>query len=324
MNITEQIMTALATMPGEYTSREIADKLGLDAKKTSDALGRLWKAGKLVKEDGKFSNPAAAAAPAPEADEALPTPGDKSVDVAAWRRKISAMLRKAERTDNPHEAEAFRNMAEKHMVRLGIHHLELEAEDPKRKEPIVEMRREFKGNYSLALIPFAHYLAQGFGGLQTLQSRRSAMSRTIYVIGPKSHVEEFMLLLDSMVLQAFTALKQWQAETVDERRGLTDMVRAVMHRTFVRNFGIEVMQRLEALRKVEEGNLTPGAALVVASRQDDINAFKLAQYGETKAARGGMQSTSPWAADAGRKAGRKAVLGKEKKVGGTGAKAVTA
>lgn len=339
MSLSTSIMEHLNTIGGSYTSRELADALGEDAKKVSDTLGRLAKTGKLAKQGTKFSaldsEPVAPAAEAPKAprakaaprakpapaaeetpvdnepmpDPATLVPGDKAVDIKDWKRKIAGLLAKAERTDNAHERDAYNKMAEKLMLRLGIHRAELEAVGAVKKEAIVQDSCEFKGNYSLALVPFACYLANGFGGLTTLQSRRSAMSRVVYVVGPKSQVEEFMLLLNSMVLQAFSALKVWQAETVDERRDKTDMERAVMHRSFVRGFGLEVRDRLAKARRAEEKTASPGAALVVASREADVAEWITAQYGEVNKARGGMKYASAWSADAGREAGKKANLG---------------
>lgn len=329
MSISAQILAHLSADPTAYTSREVAEALGLDAKKVSDALGKLAKAGKVTKIDGKFAAPQAEeedllGAPAP--DESVDTDGlvagAKDVNLADWRRKIAALLAKAERTDNDHERDAFNAAAERLMLRLGIHRAELEAAGEVKKEKIIQASRDFKGNYSLAMIPFVVNVAAGFGGLEVLVSRRSAMLRTAYVIGPESKVNDFLRLLDSLHIQAFAALKRYQAETVDERRGQTDMKRAVAHRAFVTGFGQEVRARLTAIREAEEGNASTGAALVVANRNQDVTDWIAKQYGELRKGRTGGRKDDVVARMAGREAGKKATLN-EKQVGGKG-KAVAA
>lgn len=332
MSLATTILDHLAATAGAHSSTEVAAALGESTKRVSDALGKLAKVGKVTKEDGKFSaledligEPEPMdTAPRTEAEEAsdaeLPTAGDKTVDLAAWRGKIAKLLAKAERTDNDHERDTFLAAAERLMLRLGIHRAELEAVGQVKREEIVEAKREWNGNYSIVMVPFVYDVARGFGGLEVLQSTRNAMRRTTYIVGPKSQVDEFCRLVDSLNLQAFSALKRWQKTNVAERRGLSDMEKFIIHRSYLAGFGQQVGRRLTKARTQEEASATPGAAVVLADRQVEVRAWLDEKYGTLGKARGGMKYGSSLAREAGQEAGAKAVL-HDKSVG-AGRKAV--
>jgi hypothetical protein len=67
---------------------------------------------------------------------------------------------------------------------------------------------------------------------------------------------------------------------------------------------------------VEEANVTPGAALVLASKQDRVDEWVAEQYPQLKKGRASRAQYSSQGAAAGRAAGRNANLG-GKAVGGS-------
>lgn len=232
------------------------------------------------------------------------------------KRKIAALLAKAERTDNEHERDAFNAQAERMMLRLGIEKAELEAAGEVKPEEIVEVTREWHGNYSIVMLPFVADVAAGFGNLTILQSSNyNGMRRTSFIIGHKSDVEEFCRLIDSLHLQVMSALKRWQKETREQRRYYTDMEKYVGNRSFIGGFGMAVRRRLFEERRQEEATASTGAALVLASKMDRILAWRDEQYNNLRPARGGIQQHSSIAAGAGAIAGRNADIG-NKRVGG--------
>lgn len=332
-----QIRSWLSEHPGWYTSREIAEALGLEAKAVSSAISKLVKSDHLVREGGKVAHldhteepsqqpseelepepgdePTGGASDSPEeAEEALreadevPVQGRK-VDLARMRKRISLLLAKAERTENEHERDTFNAAAEKMMLRLGINQAELEAAGTVKPEEIVQVIRSWTGNYSIAMLPFTSNLARGFGNLQILQHTFSAMLRKNYIIGHKSDVTAFTTLLDSLALQVMTALRRWQRENIEERRDLTDMEKYIQHRSFIVGFSRECSERLMALRNTEEQVVSTGAALVLASKMDRVKDWTSEKYGDLSKARGGMKYGSALAMEAGREAGKKANLG---------------
>lgn len=251
----------------------------------------------------------------PELSEELPKAGSKKFDVEALKKKISKLLAKAERTENEHERETFNAAAERMMLRLGINVAELEAAGEIKPEEVVETHRDWKGNYSISMVPFVATVARGFGNITILQSNFSAMLRRTYAIGLKSDVEQFNRLTDSLSLQVISALHRWQKENIESRRGLTDMEKYVQHRSFIEGFSTEVSRRLRELRAGEEEQASTGAALVLASKQERIDGWVSEKYGDLSARSRGAQRYSSLAASYGRAAGKTANLG-EKSVGG--------
>lgn len=250
-------------------------------------------------------------APAPEPKSAA------KFEPNAMKAKIAKLLAKAERTDNDEERDAFNRKAEQLMIQLGIGFAELEAAGEIKPEEIIEVRREWHGNYSIVMLPFVYDLAKGFGNLTILQSNYGApMLRTSFIIGHKSDVEQFCELLDSLALQVMSALRRWQKENAESRRGLTDMVKYVQNRSFISGFGAQVRDRLYDLRTTEEETASTGAALVLASKQERVDGWIEDSYGKLGNGRGGVQQHSSLARNAGRVAGKTANLG-EKAVGGT-------
>jgi hypothetical protein len=236
-------------------------------------------------------------------------------DIAKIKDKIAKLLAKAERTDNEHERDAFNAQAERMMLRLGIEKAELEAAGEVKPEDIVEVLRHWTGNYSIVMVPFVADVASGFGNITVLQSKNhNGMLRVTFIIGHKSDVEEFCKLIDSLAVQVMSALKRWQREYREERRWLTDMEKYTQHRSFITGFGEGVRRRLMAERREEEKTASTGAALVLASKMDRIQAWQDDTYGELKNSRGGAQTYSAHAASDGYVAGQQANLG-EKAVG---------
>lgn len=246
--------------------------------------------------------------------EVAPEP-EKKFDIAAMKSKISKLLAKAEGTDNEHERDAFNAQAERLMLKLGIQAAELEAAGEAKAEEVVQEVREWHGNYSIVMVPFTGTLADGFGNLTVLQSTVSPMLRRTYIIGHKSDVKAFLLLLDSLHIQVMSALHRWQKDNRERRRFLTDMQKYVEHRSFIAGFGRTCALTLAKMRRDEEKEASTGAALVLASKQERVQEWVDNKYGEMKSARGGMQYWSSGAHADGAVAGNSADLG-EKRIEG--------
>ncbi len=226
---------------------------------------------------------------------------------------IAGLLAKAERTDNEAERDAFNAKAERMMLRLGIERAELESVGEVKPEDIVEERRDFRGNYAIVMVPFASRIGRAFGDLTFLQSKNyNGMIRSSYVVGHKSEVEEYLRLLDSLSLQVMSALKRWQREVREERRYYTDMEKYTGNRSFITAFSQVVARRLQAERKEEVAEASPGAALVLATKMDRVVAWQDDRYGKNlRPARGGARTFDGSGAAAGAAAGRAASLGEK-------------
>jgi hypothetical protein len=237
--------------------------------------------------------------------------------LAKQKDKIAKILAKAEGTTNDHERDTFLAAAEKMMLRLGIERAELESAGTIKAEEIVEQKRNWTGNYSITMVPFVHRLAQAWGNLTVLQSvNHNGMLRTTFVIGHKSDVEDFLQLVDSLHLQVMSALKRWQRDNREERRYYTDMEKYVGNRSFIEGFGYTVAKRLREERHAEEAQASPGAALVLVSKQERVDAWKDENYGTLRPGRGGAKSSDSGAFYSGAIEGRSANMG-HKGIGGS-------
>jgi hypothetical protein len=241
----------------------------------------------------------------------------ETFDIEAMKRKIAALLAKAEGTTNNEERDAYSKKAEELMLRLGVGVAELESTGQRKADPIVEVKRVWKGNYSIVMLPFVQDVASGFGNLTILQTSYSPMLRQSYIIGHQSDVEQFCTLIDSLFVQVMAALKRWQREVAAERRRYTDMEKYTGNRSFIAGFGKQVAIRLYQTRRTEESKASTGAALVLVSKQARVDDWVSEAYPKLGKARGGMKTHDWYASRAGHEAGEKADLG-AKRLGGKG------
>lgn len=105
--------------------------------------------------------------------------------------------------------------------------------------------REFRGSYSIAMVEFAQLLTWGLPegmGIEIDTFRNSDMLRAVHLTGHKTSVDEFVKVLDSHVKEVMLALVAWQKTTVDERRGMTDMQKYLLHRQFITDYARTVVR----------------------------------------------------------------------------------
>jgi hypothetical protein len=238
--------------------------------------------------------------------------------VEDYKRKIAGLLAKAEATDNEAEQKAFSEKAERLMIKLGIARAELEGAGQAQAEDIVEEHRDWRTIYAPAMGQFAYRVGLGFGDLEFLQSRYGKDRVRTYVIGHKGDVERYLTLVDSLHLQVFAALKAFRRENRDERRLYTIHENFVTDRSFIQGYAGAVHRRLREMRSEEVAEATPGAALVLASKAERVEAWKDERYPDLRKGRATSQQYSARGASAGAAAGREANLGG--KAVGTGSK----
>lgn len=226
--------------------------------------------------------------------------------------KILKLLALAE-SSNPHEAELATAQAERLMVKWGIETAELQDHEGAAVDDIVSVPREYKGAYAIVWVPFVNRIAFGLGNVRVLQSRDGFTSkRWAYVIGHKSDVERAEMLLNSLEIQAWSAMRAWWKNS-EEREYLSDMDGYKARRQFIDSFAAAVQIRLKNMRREVVREFGTGTDLVLVSRSQKVDDFVESEYSPTKT-RGRMEG-SFFGRGAGHAAGQRASLG-EKGIGG--------
>lgn len=226
----------------------------------------------------------------------------------SMKNRIEKLLRLAE-SSNAHEAELATKKAEDLMVQWGIDVAELNEEDG---DDITQVERYYEGLFKEVMPNFVNAVAQGLGSLRVLAAT-GTKQRTAYLIGHKSDVERAEMLLNSLELQAHSALGEWWSE-YEMRDFLTSWQGYKERRHFMMSFATEVGRRLRERREAQVADRSPGTGLVLADREQRVDSWMHQQHNVRRTGsriKGGAAGSG-----AGREAGSKANLG-EKGVGGT-------
>lgn len=217
---------------------------------------------------------------------------DKQLD------KIAKLLRKAESTEYPAEAEAFREHAERLMIRYGIDKAAVDMERGRQgqtREPIVEKHLVIGGSYQINQLNGLALLLSETRLVTTLQATRSRDSyRVLYVIGTESDVDQMLRLAESMLIQQRTALTKWWA-TVEGKGWMTETERLNERKEFVLGFFAGAALRLREI--VGQEASTGSGELVLADRKQRANEWVGEKYPnipdarQQKIARGTAEAT---------------------------------
>jgi hypothetical protein len=230
-----------------------------------------------------------------------------------YKSKIEALLAKAERTDNEHERDAYTAQAQRLMLKMGIDEADLEARGEVKPEPVVQEHKDYRGSYATAMPDFANSVALGMGALKVIKSAWRGTQR-VYVIGHQTDVDNFWMLMNSLEVQCMAGLANWW-KTADERTYLGRQEGWKARRQFILSFGWTVGNRLREQRTEVHAEATPGAALVLVSKEERVVAKVGEMYPKLRNGRGLEGGMSGHAA--GREAGKRANLGGKGISGGT-------
>jgi hypothetical protein len=223
--------------------------------------------------------------------------------------KIAKLLYKAERTTNEHERDAFMAKAEKLMLRHGIDEAMARAANGQEVKPEEIVKKRYnatKKTYAGSEIHLRYLVALGLG-LDGYQYAHQAF----VVVGHESDVERYDTLVNSVYLQAMSAMIRWWKANRDDFYWSSSFEQLQSRGEFIKAFGRAVKERLEAERTeiVEE---VPGSSLVLRNREQELDEF-MEGLGLKKST---GRSRNYSGGRAGHEAGQKAILD-NKGIGGT-------
>jgi hypothetical protein len=204
--------------------------------------------------------------------------------------KVRALLSKAERTDNEHEAEAFSRKAEELLVKYSIDRALLESrgqevkQTPIRKDIVIEAPYITPKATLLNVISKAH-------DVQAVQLRTAGSATgTVALVGFPSDIELVEVLFASLLLQAVNAVPKDSQFSYGRSR--TRSFRS----SFLTGFAAKVGQRLQGIRQqAERAAEGPGTALVLRDRKQDVQTATKALFPRAKSVTRSVGNSSGFA-----------------------------
>jgi hypothetical protein len=228
------------------------------------------------------------------------------MSTSTYADKIAALLAKAERTDNPHEAEAFSAAAERLMLKWGVDEAMASAAGVAAGRVGAKMVRTdvtTDGVYRVAWQQLLAHMAAGMGGIQVIRIGGST-GNLCAIVGAEGDVARFVQLYTSLRVQAAGAMEQWWKP----QRGTGNGSGQLKRRQFILSFGTAVGERLRQER-TEIVAETTGAELVLVDRDKAAALAVRDLVGRTRNARTSLKGGGADARTAGWSAGQRANIG---------------
>lgn len=184
--------------------------------------------------------------------------------------KIEMLLRKAESTEYPEEAETYMAAAEKLMLKHGIDRARLDSKSSKKDEIVIE-KIPFPGMWQTAWTDGFSMVVTTLG-LRALQSKRGGMT-ILWIVGHKRDVDDAVSLVNSLRIQSEVALMVWWKKYLPENKFLTSHERHVEKRSFMEAFGVGAALRIRDERQEAAKAAGPGTDVVLRDRSAEIDLF---------------------------------------------------
>lgn len=241
-------------------------------------------------------------------------------DTAKWVERVSALLRQAESTDHPAEAEAFTAKAQELIAKFAISEAQLAAAQGRKiTEQIVIYHFRGHPKYKDGDWSLVRGIVHATGCKERTFLGHKGVGYSINVIGFESDVEAFKLLYASLDIQRARALGASKSEKPSWVNG------NVWNREFFEGFAGPVCRRLRETTKAVQAEATDieteagidqdseqSFLPVLADKRSRIEEFEDQHFGKPKygkSSSGYHRQTSHDARGAGRAAGEKANIG---------------
>ena len=190
---------------------------------------------------------------------------------------IAQLLAKAEKT-TPEEAEALVEAATKLMVKYGIDQARIDerrAREGRGSERIIESSIPFFGTYAKEVLQMGVNVAFALGTLRPLESRVIFPKEgwRLHIVGFESDVEQALILIRSLEIQAAVAMRSWWRENRPQYNWDTENNKLRARRSHIIGFGIGAASRIRDSRESVIEEAGTGTDLVLVSRRSKVDAF---------------------------------------------------
>lgn len=188
------------------------------------------------------------------------------------RDLIAKLLAKAEST-TPEEAEALTEHAERLMLKYGIERARIDEQRARLGEAYEEIVKEcilFTGAYARDIRELGAGIALALGAIRPIYG--AGRDSTLYLVGCASDVKQAQILTASLQVQAMVAMRHWWVAERGRHPWWSDSDRRRARSGFIRGFGVGAADRIRESREAVIEEAGSGAELVLASRQDRVDA----------------------------------------------------
>lgn len=108
--------------------------------------------------------------------------------------------------------------------------------------------RTLPGNYSIVTAPMVRELAEALGLVAHEVRFAGKLERRVEISSNnKTSLTQAGKIIDQTLEEAHAALRQWQKDNLEKRRGLTDMQKYLQHRKVLADFGHAAAQQLREI-----------------------------------------------------------------------------
>lgn len=223
--------------------------------------------------------------------------------------KVSALLAKAERTENEHEAEAFFEKAQELMSKWAIDDAMLRAAGggKAKADPLIVRRVDLPNSYFNANVDLIVCIARANDVKLVMGRPYRGSQGYVRLAGHESDVKNVESLYVNLLIQVTREVRKARQEPGDWSSPY------VFRNTFRSAFASRIGERLQeakrratATARTEHGS---GMDLVLRDKGEVVSRFYHEQFPKTRASRGGQRSWSGSGAAAGRAAGDRADIG---------------
>lgn len=229
--------------------------------------------------------------------------------------QIRALLAKAERTENPVEAEAYTAKAMEMIAKYGIEEAQLEAKGGT-KDTAQKTEFVVEGKYTARRELFLQLLAKALRCSPIKRNSLSTRTRSVTsVYGMGKDIERLRMLWTSLDLQLAKVVNETRVPAWENGRTFrTNLISGFSNRVVSRVKDAEAVAREETYRTEGNGH---GTDLVLMDHAAQVQALFKANHDKVRTY-GYSSSYSSSGFNAGDSAGRRANIGSGSSVGGSG------
>lgn len=215
-----------------------------------------------------------------------------------WATRIDALLRKAESTDNEHEAQTYAAKAAELIVMYGIEQAEIDqlrADSGQQRGKIIRHTMWFGGTYSMGTMLGAFYVIQALSDdaivcmkshnkqydyMRVSKAEDGSYDKRrgyyLFLYGYESDIEQALLLISSISIQATRAMANWWSSktpyerAVEKQYGVSDAMRK---RSYIEGYFSGAASKIREARREAVSEATSGTELVLVKRRDQVRAW---------------------------------------------------